>query len=83
MPTALDLLHTITDTPDLPGAACVEHLDTFDACSSKAAGPSAYRAAIRVCASCPVLQQCRAWVARLPPRKRPVGVTAGLVKPCR
>jgi hypothetical protein len=81
MPTALDLLHIVADTPDLPGAACVEHRDIFDACTGKAAGrPSTYPRAIRVCAHCPVLHRCSEWIASLPPSGRPYGVTAGLIR---
>jgi hypothetical protein len=80
MPTAVDLLHIIATTPDLLGAACRNHRDIFDACSSKAAGPHAYAKAIRVCAACPALEQCYAWVSSLPPRDRPVGVCAGIIR---
>jgi hypothetical protein len=84
MPTAVDLLHAIATTPDLPGAACVGHLEIFDACSSRAAGrPGTYARAVRICATCPALTACRAWVLSLPSRERPPGVTAGLVKPWR
>lgn len=33
-----------------------------------------------LCAKCPELQPCRAWVESLTPSKRPLGVTAGLVR---
>jgi WhiB family redox-sensing transcriptional regulator len=81
MPTAIDLLRTLTDTPNLPGAACVEHRDIFDACLGKAAGrPLTYTRAIRVCARCPALRECFAWVSSLPASERPYGVTAGIVR---
>jgi WhiB family redox-sensing transcriptional regulator len=75
-----ELIATVITTPDLPGAACMEHLDLFDACTSKAAGPYAYASAIEVCCQCPALPPCRRWVTGLPPRKRPVGVTAGIIR---
>jgi hypothetical protein len=84
MPTAVDLLHIIATTPNLPGASCTQHLDIFDACTGKAAGrPGTYARAVKVCATCPVLQRCRAWVIGLAPRERPPGVTAGLIRPSR
>jgi hypothetical protein len=82
MPTAVDLIRTLTGTPDLPGAACVEHRDIFDACTTRGASYS-YHLAIQICIQCPVLLQCRAWVTSLPPGQRPRGVTAGLIRTCR
>jgi hypothetical protein len=78
MRTAVDLLHTLTGTPNLPGAACVERRDIFDACTHRGASHH-YRLAIHICASCPVLAQCLAWVTSLPIQDRPFGVTAGLI----
>jgi hypothetical protein len=78
MPTASDLLHTLATTPDLPGAACVNHRDLFDACTDRRARTS-YRHAIHICTGCPVLAQCSAWVTGLPPGERPYGVTAGRI----
>jgi hypothetical protein len=83
MPTAVDLLHTIATTPNLRGAACVQHRNVFDACLTHAAGPTVYAKAIRICATCPALAACRAWVAGLPPRERPRGVIAGLIRHSR
>lgn len=78
-----DLLRTLAETPDLPGAACMAHREVFDRCTAKAAKPSSYARAIQVCADCPALPKCRAWVRSLPPRKRPEGVTAGVIRPGR
>ena len=52
MPTAVDLLHTLAGTPNLPGAACVTHRDVFDACTDRRAR-GAYRHAIHICTGCP------------------------------
>jgi hypothetical protein len=79
MPTAVDLLHTLATTPDLPGAACTSHRDVFDACTDRRARFT-YRRAIRICAACPVLLQCSAWISSLPPAERPFGVTAGRIR---
>ena len=79
MPTAVDLLHTLRDTPNLPGAACVTHRDIFDACTDRRAR-TAYRHAIDICVGCPVLAQCSAWISSLPPSQRPFEVTAGRIR---
>jgi hypothetical protein len=78
MPTAVDLLHTLAGTPNLPGAACVTHRDIFDACTHRGAH-RIYRHAIDICAGCPVLAQCSAWITSLPLSQRPFGVTAGRI----
>jgi hypothetical protein len=47
------LIATVVTTPDLPGAACVDHLDVFDACTDRGA-TFACDEAIQICASqCP------------------------------
>jgi hypothetical protein len=79
MRTAVDLLHTLGTTPDLPGAACVEHRDIFDACTDRRARTS-YRHAIHICTGCPVLGACSAWITSLPLSERPFGVTAGRIR---
>jgi hypothetical protein len=79
MAIAVDLLHTLTDTPNLPGAACVKHRDVFDACTDRRAR-GAYRHTIDICAGCPVLQRCSAWISSLPPSQRPFAVTAGRIR---
>jgi WhiB family redox-sensing transcriptional regulator len=71
----ISLPATITQLPDLTGAACAGRSDLFDL----AAGPPRHREAIALCARCPVLAACRAWFASLPAAERPVGVIAGRV----
>jgi hypothetical protein len=78
MPTAVDLIHLLAGTPNLPGAACTHHRDIFDACTDRRAA-NTYKRAIRICAACPVLPQCSAWISSLPPSQRPFGVTAGRI----
>ncbi|HSS24738.1 MAG TPA: hypothetical protein VLL82_10130 [Mycobacterium sp.] len=74
------LIATVVTTPDLPGAACVDHLDVFDACVDRGA-TFAYDQAIQICASqCPALAACSRWYHSLPDRKRPYGVTAGQIR---
>ncbi len=80
---AVELLSALAATPDLPGAACVREREVFDACLERGAGYRLYPLAIRVCAKCPALAACRAWVSTLPPGKRPYGVTAGLTRRAR
>jgi hypothetical protein len=79
MPTAVDLLHTLATTPNLPGAACVSHRDVFDARTDRRA-QFTNRRAIRICAGCPVLLECSAWISSLPLSERPFGVTAGRIR---
>jgi hypothetical protein len=48
-----ELIATVVTKPDLPGAACVDHLDVFDACTDRGA-TFACDEAIQICASqCP------------------------------
>jgi Transcription factor WhiB len=42
--------------------------------------PAAIDQAIELCGQCQVRAQCESWVASLTPRKRPVGVVAGIVR---
>lgn len=82
MSTAVAALLAAVYGPQLHGAACAGLAPTFDA-----PGPSEdteevderNRLALRVCASCPVLNACRDWLNSLPPRERPAGVVAGAV----
>ena len=40
---------------------------------------SARTQALAICASCPALDACRDWLARIPPSQRPAGVMAGVL----
>jgi hypothetical protein len=77
------LIATVITTPDLPLAACVTERETFDACTDRQAGSAyddAYGRAVRICAGCAALGDCRRWVTGLPVNRRPYGVTAGLIR---
>ncbi len=58
-------------------AACAGLYEVMD--RRQADGP-AVRAALAVCRSCPVLDDCRAWVLGLPERLDPGGVCGGLTE---
>jgi hypothetical protein len=67
-----ELTHGI---PDLRGAACRGHAALFDVADRH--DTQAIARAQAVCASCPVLRDCRRWLASLPRPARPFGVVAG------
>ncbi len=77
--SAAQLLATIATTPSLPGAACVADREVFDAVLERGSS-RLYPVAIRICAQCPALAPCRAWVNSMPIDERPHGVTAGQVR---
>jgi hypothetical protein len=81
-----ELIATVVTTPDLPGAACVDERETFDAATSRQAGSpygGIYDRAVKICAGCAALGDCRRWVTGLPVNQRPYGVTAGLIRRSR
>jgi hypothetical protein len=61
-------------TPRLTGAACRGQAELFDAANRHDPRIAGARA---ICASCPVLGACRAWLVGLPVGLRPCGVVAG------
>ncbi|MGV0781468.1 WhiB family transcriptional regulator [Mycolicibacterium sp. XJ775] len=61
--------------PDLPGAACRGHQAVMDVASGR--DRAAIAAAQQICAACPVLQECEAWLDSIPKARRPSGVVAG------
>ena len=73
-------LHTI---PDLPGARCRGRHELFDATITGHRGDTpdnleyARTAAAQLCATCPALHDCAAWLDTQPPHNRPLGITAG------
>jgi hypothetical protein len=77
------LLVDVGEIPALPGASCRDHVELFDATIKDGWGhpPAAVReareAARQVCASCPCLADCAAWVRGLPVPLRPRGVVGG------
>ncbi len=59
-----------------------DHRELFDRTVARGRGViAARRDAIEICAGCPVLARCAAWVATLEPSERPRGVVAGQVIP--
>ena len=78
------LLLELADVPVLRGAACREHVATFDAAIGDGQGmpsPGVRQArdlARDICACCPVLDECREWVETTMQSRRPAGVVAGV-----
>lgn len=86
-----DTMHAlVAGAPDLAGARCRGRHELFDSTIPGRQEPSgkppsrteldnARIAALRICATCPALDPCRAWFDTLRPYRRPLGVTAGQV----
>ena len=84
MTTFTDLLAALAGVPRLPGAKCRGRHALFDEAREDEALPDVerrHRAALEVCADCPVLRLCADWIAALPPADRPGGVVAGQILP--
>lgn len=84
--TALaELLDALGAAPALPGACCRGAHELFDKTIHSDRGApntsvsTARRKALDICATCPALAACTAWIESLPPRHRPHGVVAGKV----
>lgn len=80
--TALpELLADLAAAPRLPGASCRGHAQLFDRTILRRGhqkdARQARTAALSICHDCPALDHCRAWLDRLPPDERPIGVVAG------
>jgi hypothetical protein len=75
------LLNDLAAVPSLPGAACRSEREVFDrtvpGAVSRSEAAQARRAAKKICAACPCLQACTAWVDGLEPFSRPLSITAG------
>ncbi|MGK2904509.1 MAG: hypothetical protein ACSLE7_16895, partial [Mycobacterium sp.] len=70
----------------LGGARCVNSAELYARTVAEQGQPAnrpqvqqARTAALRICAGCPALDRCRAWLDRLPINRRPRGVVAGAV----
>jgi hypothetical protein len=72
-PTSLTL--TPPDAGWMAQAACAGYWELMESTEEKDE-----RAAIDVCASCPVWEACRAWTLSLPPRQDVAGVAGGLTE---
>ncbi|MGV0699970.1 WhiB family transcriptional regulator [Mycolicibacter sinensis] len=76
----VDLLSEILfGQPRLTGAACRGSVALFDRAAD--GDRDAAEAAVAVCRSCPVVDQCAAWIAETHPRRPPPGVWAGRFTP--
>lgn len=69
---ALDL----SGFPNMDGAACVGHHQTFDEAANEA--PGAMAQAVRICAGCPIIARCRDYRASLPKALREGTFMAGI-----
>jgi hypothetical protein len=80
MSTYDDLLDALRAAPALPEALCKGRHREFDAAPPGTAAEAVAEHAKRakaLCATCPELAPCRAWVDTLTALQRPEGVTAG------
>lgn len=72
----VDLLAVVlAGLPVLPGAACREQRVVFAAAED--GDPGAVEAAQAICATCPAVGACTAWLSSLPEADRPLGVVGG------
>jgi len=78
-----DLIAAVGAAPCLPGAKCRSRHTLFDP-PGLSEDPDTVAArhglALGLCEHCPSLARCQEWLASLPPRKRPLGVVAGVVR---
>jgi hypothetical protein len=83
MVSTLDaMLTAIGAAPCLPGARCRGRHHLFDPAGTHEPAPvvqQRHAQALGLCQDCPALEPCRAWVASLPPKRRPQGVVAGTI----
>jgi hypothetical protein len=72
-------LVAISAAPALPGALCRNRSRIFDEQPHDPNGERNEHRALYLCSRCPALNDCRCWLATLPPSARPFGVVAGVV----
>lgn len=80
MSTWANLLAVLGGIPRLDGAACVGLHEAFDPPRNGEHledQQHRYQSALRICARCPALTDCRQWFDSLPRRQQPHGVIAG------
>ncbi len=80
-PINLDLSQVLVGTVDLRDGACVGDWATFDPRHEGEALESAeqrHAKAKAICAACPILSNCVAWLAGLPKLQRPIGAVAAV-----
>lgn len=77
-----DLLSSLAGSPSLPGARCRGRHHIFDP-AALGENPDTVAArhaqALGLCSRCPSLTRCAEWLESLPPKRRPLGVTAGQI----
>lgn len=72
----------LADMPRLSGALCAGFPDVFDPPVAYSDDDKARVAfAKHCCRCCPALIECARWVDRLPRDRKPLGVTAGRLRP--
>ncbi len=87
MPDWKTMRALLESIPDLDGARCKHKSDLFERTNGehRMTGRTTTElddvrsAALRLCAACPALDPCRAWLGALPAAQRPRGVVAGQV----
>jgi hypothetical protein len=78
-----DILAAVGAAPALPGAKCRGRHSLYDP-AALGENPDTVAArhalAVELCSYCPALTRCESWFYSLPPRQRPCGVVAGVVR---
>lgn len=73
----------LAGVPALPGARCRGRPHLFDPAQPDEPPPTVdarHAQALGLCAACPSLNRCAAWLDSLHPKQRPSGVIAGTVR---
>jgi hypothetical protein len=77
------ILEAVGAAPCLPGALCRGRHALFDPAApgeNPETTDARHEQALTLCAHCPSLERCAAWLASLKPQHRPCGVVAGVVR---
>jgi hypothetical protein len=77
------ILEAVGAAPCLPGAKCRGRHSLYDpAALGEDPDTVAQRhaQAVELCSYCPAMARCKEWLYGLPPKQRPLGVTAGEVR---
>jgi hypothetical protein len=82
-----DLIAAVGAAPALPGAKCRGRHSLYDPAAlgepPDTVAERRHALAVELCSYCPALTRCQEWLASLPPRRRPLGVVAGIVRQAR
>lgn len=79
-----EILAALACAPALPGARCRGRPHLFDGADRGEPADvvtQRHALAVELCAGCPSLDPCSAWIDSLPARDRPAGITAGQLHP--